>query len=294
MRNSSLLLPATTLTEKLSAESQSRLLDFHLHGNKNGYIVLENQPIGDIPPTPPDRSALNKNCNISEQTILTATSILGEPIGYIQESNGALVNNFFPHKKFCKDATSDSYDTELDLHTENAFHEQSPDYLILLCLRQDPAAQAITYITSVGNILDRLSAEDIEFFQTEKYNFLSDYDAKGKNCRIDINKKQTVLYGDPKSPSFRFDPHFMVAETALAHSKMQYLRSVAWDAVQAVALKAGDMLVIDNRRTAHARSAFSAQLDGRDRWIQRTFVLSTASEHNEQARRPRLSLVAHP
>ncbi|WP_416769363.1 TauD/TfdA family dioxygenase [Pseudomonas sp. RHF3.3-3] len=291
MRNSTLLLPATTLAEKLSPETQSTLLDFRLNSNKSGYIVLKNQPIGDIPPTPTDRSVLDKKCNISEQTILSATSILGEPIGYIQESDGALVNNFFPQKKFSAQATSDSYDTELDLHTENAFHDQSPDYLILLCLRQDPAAQAITYISSVDNILDRLSAADIEFFQTEKYNFLSDYGVKEKNCRIDINRKQTVLYGNPQWPSFRFDPHFMVAASGLAQDKMQQLRRVAWEVAQPVALQAGDLLVIDNRKTAHARSAFSAQLDGRDRWIQRTFVMST--EHTTPARKhkPRLTLV---
>ncbi len=36
-----------------------------------------------------------------------------------------------------------------------------------------------------------------------------------------------------------------------------------------IRLAPGDMLLLDNRRTAHARSAFAARFDGRDRWLQR-------------------------
>ena len=39
-------------------------------------------------------------------------------------------------------------------------------------------------------------------------------------------------------------------------------------------LNRGDMLIIDNRRTAHARSPFSARFDGSDRWIQRAFAIT--------------------
>ena len=42
--------------------------------------------------------------------------------------------------------------------------------------------------------------------------------------------------------------------------------------VDVAGLRAGDLLAIDNRRCAHARSAFPARFDGRDRWLQRVYV----------------------
>ena len=204
--------------------------------------------------------------------LLQATALLGEPIGYVQESGGCIVNNFFPQQTQSRAATSDSFDTELDLHTENAFHAIQPDYLLLLCLRQDPAAEAVTYIASAERILDRLSYEDQVFFLNEPYNFLSDYGPSEKNQRIDINKHQTVLYGDPDAPFLRFDPQFMVAYSDRAQRALERLRAIAWEVVEPVRLTHGDLLIIDNRRTAHARSPFTARFDGSDRWMQRTFA----------------------
>ena len=250
----------------------AQLLDFKLFGNPKGFLLLEELAIGHIPATPASRAELSKPDDTSERLLLQATALLGEPIGYVQESGGCIVNNFFPQQMQSRAATSDSFDTELDLHTENAFHAVQPDYLLLLCLRQDPAAEAVTYIASAQRIIERLTYADQLFFLNEPYNFLSDYGANEKNQRIDINKHQTVLYGDPDCPFIRFDPQFMVAYSDRAQHALDRLRSIAWDVVEPVRLRRGDLLVIDNRRTAHARSPFTANFDGCDRWMQRTFA----------------------
>ncbi|CRM47444.1 iron hydroxylase [Pseudomonas sp. 2822-15] len=268
------LLLSSIQLASLDQAIESEILNFRLFGNKNGFLHLKNLPTGTIPSTPVDRASLNKVCTISEQVILKATAILGDPIGYIQESNGDIINNFFPHKIHSMSASSDSYDCELELHTENAFHAVSPDYLVLFCLRQAPDADAATFISSIDNIRDIVTPADLNYFHGENYNFLSDYCTTEKNCRIDINQKQTVLYGDPESPFFRFDPQFMVASSKHAQLKLEGLRKAAWEVARPVHLNAGDLLIIDNRKTAHARSAFSARLDGNDRWIQRTFAVA--------------------
>lgn len=266
------LLSASIRHGGLSQAQMAQILDFKLFGNAKGFLLLEGTEIGEIPPTPASRHALDKPDTRSERLLLQATALLGEPIGYVQESGGAIVNNFFPLQNQSRAATSDSFDTELDLHTENAFHAIQPDYLLLLCLRQDPAAEAITYIASAERILERLSYEDQVFFLNEPYNFLSDYGPCEKNQRIDIDKHQTVLYGDPDAPFLRFDPQFMVAYSDRAQHALDRLRTIAWDVVEPVRMRRGDLLVIDNRRTAHARSPFTAHFDGNDRWMQRTFA----------------------
>ncbi|MEK0361234.1 TauD/TfdA family dioxygenase [Pseudomonas sp. CBC3] len=281
-RNFDLLLSAAIRNGGLGQEQIAQILDFKVFGNPQGFLRLQGMEIGDIPPTPQSRADVHKPDERSEKLLLQATALLGDPIGYVQESGGCIVNNLFPQPTQSRAASSDSFDTELDLHTENAFHAIQPDYLLLLCLRQDPTAQAITYIASVDRILKHLSYEQQAFFLNEPYNFFSDYGPTEKNQRIDINKHQTVLYGDPDAPFFRFDPQFMVAYSDRAQHSLDALRRIAWDVVEPVRLARGDLLIIDNRRTAHARSPFPARFDGSDRWMQRTFASCNLAFYTEK------------
>lgn len=281
-RNFDLLLSAAIRNGGLGQEQIAQILDFKVFGNPQGFLRLQGMEIGDIPPTPQSRADVHKPDERSEKLLLQATALLGDPIGYVQESGGCIVNNLFPQPTQSRAASSDSFDTELDLHTENAFHAIQPDYLLLLCLRQDPTAQAITYFASVDRILEHLSYEQQAFFLNEPYNFFSDYGPTEKNQRIDINKHQTVLYGDPDAPFFRFDPQFMVAYSDRAQHSLDALRRIAWDVVEPVRLARSDLLIIDNRRTAHARSPFPARFDGSDRWMQRTFASCNLAFYTEK------------
>jgi L-asparagine oxygenase len=42
-----------------------------------------------------------------------------------------------------------------------------------------------------------------------------------------------------------------------------------------VRLKSGQALLINNRKGLHARTRFGAGYDGRDRWLQRTYIRRT-------------------
>lgn len=289
------LLSASINMGGLSQEDMSRIVQFRIFGNRRGFLLIEDLPIGMIPDTPRARDDIQKPDRRSEMLLLQATALLGDPIGYVQESGGNLINNFFPQREQAKKMSSDSFDTELDLHTENAFHAVQPDFLVLLCLRQDPDAQAVTFVASIDVILEQLPSSEVHYFFHEPYNFLSDYCVREKNCRIDINKRQTVLYGDIGSPFFRFDPYFMVPGSHQAQAKLAGLRELAWKCAEPVRLKRGDLMIIDNRKTAHARSAFEARFDGTDRWIQRTFATCNRRHLTERlgSRDPVFELVPH-
>jgi len=45
-----------------------------------------------------------------------------------------------------------------------------------------------------------------------------------------------------------------------------------------VRLAAGDLLIVNNRTCAHARSRFQAAFDGTDRWLQRVYVRRSLGE----------------
>jgi L-asparagine oxygenase len=40
-----------------------------------------------------------------------------------------------------------------------------------------------------------------------------------------------------------------------------------------VTIEAGSLLIVDNRRSVHARSPLEAHSDGRDRWLERVSVV---------------------
>jgi hypothetical protein len=56
------------------------------------------------------------------------------------------------------------------------------------------------------------------------------------------------------------------------------------DVVTRIALEPGEILVIDNRRGAHARTAFRASFDGSDRWLHRVYIRRSVWELRGQLR----------
>ena len=62
------------------------------------------------------------------------------------------------------------------------------------------------------------------------------------------------------------------AEAGPADGALRRLSAALDSTHQALRLLPGDLLVIDNFRTSHARSVFTPRWDGHDRWLNRMFV----------------------
>ena len=54
----------------LRHEQIGQIINFRLFGNKQGFLLLENLPIGDIPPTPVSREDIRKPDDSSERLLL--------------------------------------------------------------------------------------------------------------------------------------------------------------------------------------------------------------------------------
>jgi alpha-ketoglutarate-dependent taurine dioxygenase len=66
----------------------------------------------------------------------------------------------------------------------------------------------------------------------------------------------------------------MIGTDPDAQSAFEALAQRVHSHATSVVLGAGDLLVVDNHTTVHARSPFPARFDGSDRWLQRTFVVT--------------------
>jgi L-asparagine oxygenase len=155
------------------------------------------------------------------------------------------------------------------MHTENAFHHNSPDYVILMCLRNDHDNIAGLLTSSVRRAVHCLRPETRKVLEESRFvtnpplSFGDSVASPGP---------RPVLSGDPSDPDVRVDfastdPLDVTAATAL-----EQLRQ-AFDEVRAtIILQPGDLAVVDNRISLHGRTSFRPRYDGQDRWLQRTYV----------------------
>lgn len=257
------------------------LLHFVAAPHRCGALLIRNAPIGDLPATPPTpASPVTKNLS-TELVLLTVARRLGQPVGYVPEHGGRLVQNIVPTATDADRQTSTSSRSSLMFHTETAFHPHRPRYLLLLCLRGDSFAH--TTLASVHDLMDRLPTDVVDLMFEPR--FRTAVDASFLDGRPnELGPARPLVTGTRQEPTFIFDADLTVGIDDAAEQALAAIRSMIDEAQTSVVLEPGDLLVIDNNLAVHGRSPFAARFDGTDRWLQRTFVVSdlapSAGERN--------------
>lgn len=259
---------------QLSAAIHDSLIDLADQSPHDGYLLLRNIEIGDIPPTPSSPTELTSKDLQSEFVLLSIARCLGQPIGYSPEHNGSLVQNIVPVRGTERSQISTSSRVELQFHTETAFHPYRPRYLLLLCLRGDP--QAGTLVASIYDIVKRLSQSDLKVLRQERFRTAVD-ESFLHGAPSGLGAARPILFGSESDLTFVYDADLMVGIDSEAQDVLEWLASAVRESSRCVVLEAGDLLVVDNNVTVHGRTPFVARFDGTDRWIQRTFVVSDLS-----------------
>jgi L-asparagine oxygenase len=255
----------------LPADIHDALVDFADTGNDAGALLLRGVPVGDVPPTPPSPRDARKRDRVSEFALLTVARRLGQPVGYAPEHGGDLVQNISPVEGDAERQVSTSSRSNLAFHTEAAFHPHRPRFLLLLCLRGDPAAA--TTLCSVHAVLDALSPADRSVLAMPRFTTAADESyVGGPSTRRSLPRP--ILVGDSARPKLWLDADLMRGVDDEAQGALDRLSALVAEQASGVVLEAGDLLVVDNDVAVHGRSPFSPRFDGRDRWLQRTFVVA--------------------
>jgi L-asparagine oxygenase len=211
--------------------------------------------------------------------------LLGEPVGYADEKNGVLVQNVYPIESEKQSPSNESSDTDLGFHTELSFsrkqpdrplHLTSPDFLLLLALRAAPLADAVTTLADAGDFSRLLSARARTTLTRPVFELRAPYSFTQPNgTGRPWSAPVPLFHGAGTSCTVAFDLACGVRGTMPdAEEALEELRQVVStpEVQRQVRLRAGDLLVINNRKCAHARSRFHARFDGTDRWLQRVYV----------------------
>jgi L-asparagine oxygenase len=248
---------------------------FKSFGNTEGYYLIKNLDCDpDLMPTPVNHSDVqqHKKTFVSESNLAIIGSFLGVLYGYKQESEGCYFNNIRPTVKSKIMQSSESSDVFLELHTEIAFHDVSPDFLLLYCLRSDRESIAKTGISSIRNAVKLLTKDQIKILRSPLFDIGIDYSFLGRGGKESTFKTLPILNGPKDDPYMIYDSDLMVAKTESAALAIKALDNALRLSMKFIYLKPGDLIVIDNKRCVHSRTAFKAHFDEQDRWLQRVFV----------------------
>lgn len=240
---------------------------------KCGYVILDGLPLDEpLIDTPGREIPTYKNSYVSEFCLSLFGTLIGEPFNYIQEEKGNIFRNVRPMQLNEAEQTSDSSKVLLELHTETAFHPFKPDFLMLHCLRGDRNKEAFTLVSSLKEVIPLLDEETLAELRRPQYLTGIDVSFGNKDKTKYREELIPVLYGEGDDEMITYDLDLMVGLTEPAKAALQTLTEAILKVQKGVLLQPGQLLIFDNKRIIHGRTAFHAYYDGKDRWLQRVYL----------------------
>ena len=264
-----------------------KLMHFKENGSETGFLLIKTLPINNVPETPP-----GNNYKVGEKTTLARIQsilmhVIGDIIAYEAECYGRLFQDVVPIQSMATVQTSLGSNTELEIHTEQAFSKLRPDILSLACLRGDNSAY--TYILHIKRIIDNMDAEEIELLKTPLWTTGVDLSFKLNGHAFidgDVRGPMSIINGNPNDPKLIFDQDLMKGLSDEAEALIKKIVDIYYKHRNEHTLKPGEIILIDNNRAVHGRSPFFPKFDGKDRFLVRCF--STFDYHKSEYARTSL------
>lgn len=210
--------------------------------------------------------------------------VLGEPFTWASLQLGRIIQNILPIPGDERRQNGYGSETLLEFHTEDGFHPERCDYLLLLGLRNED--EVPTIVASVRDVA--LSERDRALLSERRFLILPDdehvrqlqarcpdHPAIGEMVRMrDAPEPVAVLFGDQASPYLRIDRPFMraVGTDPAAERALDRLMAELERVQRDVVVGPGSLLVVDNYLAVHGRRPFRVRYDGTDRWLKKLTV----------------------
>ncbi|WP_328383471.1 clavaminate synthase family protein [Streptomyces sp. NBC_00400] len=258
---------------ELPSGLRAPLGEFRRDSGPSGVLLIRGLPVdgATLPATPSTAHSVQQEASISAAVLTMVACGLGDPAAFRPEKTGALVQDVVPVPGK-EDFQGNAGSVLLTFHTENAFHPHRPDYVMLLCLRADHERVAGLRTAGIRAALPLLSEQAREVLRSAEFRTAPPPSFGGSGGGH--TEPQPVLTGAPDDPDLCVDFAATEPLTARAAQAMAELQDAFDRTSLSTVLAPGDLAIVDNRITTHGRSAFIPRYDGKDRWLQRTFVLN--------------------
>ena len=263
-------------SENVPRRIKTILQDFELYGNEKGFLLIKNLV---LPESLIQKTPEGNNNRIGEKTLIARIqsiliNVIAEMISYEAEGYGRLFQDVIPMKSMETEQTSVGSNTELEIHTEQAFSKLRPDILSLACLRGDP--EALTYILPIQKLCDNLTDNEILQLYKPLWKIGVDLSFKLNNKEFidgDIRGPISILNGSYTDPILVFDQDLMIGITDEATEIKEKIIKIYYEHRNKHNLVPGEIILIDNLRSVHGRSRFLPRYDGYDRFLIRCFAV---------------------
>ena len=228
---------------------QKILRDFSVNGSDNGFLIIKNIQLieNDLPKTPSEN-----NLKMGGETFLAniqgiLMSIISELISYEAEGYGSLFQDIVPIKNMATFQTSSGSNTELEIHTEQAFSKLRPDIISLACLRGDK--DAFTYILPVNKIVQNLTNDEINLLYKPLWKTGVDLSFKLNGDEFiegDIRGPLAILNQSRDDPKLIFDQDLMQGIIEETHEMIKKIVDIYYNHSIGYNLKPGEIILLDN------------------------------------------------
>ncbi len=258
---------------KLPEELKSRLYHFKTFEDSN-CLIIQGLPIDFCNSIKtPEKYKDNVESQLlskEEVFLIIISSILGEIFTWDSIQNGNIINDIIPIKENENKPVSSGYRNLFDLHTEDAFHPNSGEYLGLLCIRNPTKTPTTVSWVNEGDL-----TEDVLSILFEARFII------GENLAHSVSEKteySSILFGNKDSPYLKINLNKIKAKDNKAEEALAILTKILKKNEHKIMLEHGEILFIDNLRTVHGRDPFEPLFNGFDRWLKRVYITDNLKE----------------
>jgi L-asparagine oxygenase len=259
----SFLERSTLLAQELPIRIRETFYEFKLYESA-ACLLISNNPVSpqDIGSTPRRHWQFSENRPLNLPQIMHGlySSLLGEPFGFESQQNGRIFNDLIPIPN--QQTNSSSGGGCIGLHTEDSFQPFMPDYLGLLCLRNEE--KAVTTFSSLWQTEIPETARRVLF---EK-RFLAQRKLTSASVRAsEVQQRKAILFGDPQKPYLRYGSIEYDKCDSETKSALRFLMHALEENQQTITLSQGECLYLDNFVAVHGRAAYQPLYGPEGRWF---------------------------
>lgn len=269
---------AGELSGNLPSELASSVDMFNVNGNQAGYLLLRHMPVeseNELPPTPSFTPPPAERPLLKMEAML---SIIGSRLGllsaydqgYGNRRASSVIHDLYPTQT--AHPLSAENTKRLEFHSDLSHHARQPSYIILACSRADHERVAATLLASIRKALPLLSGEVKDLLFKRVFTRPIEENPHDSSGNSNDFAKFKVLYGDRDDPFLCYERTFLRTENPVDAAALAALSGSLDSVAEPAFLAPGDVLIIDNLHTTHARTPFTGRWDGKDRWLSRAYV----------------------
>lgn len=235
--------------------------------------LVRNMPVDShLPRVPTRRGEASPRAPVSDAVVGMVCALFGALYTIADKTTDRHIHDVYPLLGE-EDSQLGSSQTGLEWHVEDGTHPQRPDWVVLSCLRGDP--QVGTFVARARDLSLHPALDRVLRAPTFRLRVDDSFAAEHRRASV----VRPVLTGPPQDPGIVFDPAYTLSPSLRESEALAILAKEAHAVEIRVTLRAGDLLVFNNRKVVHGRTAYRARLDGLDRWIKRALVLEQRERH---------------